>query len=93
MPVLFPVTDRLFRLPGTIGRLAQFLVPVANYVDKPGFTEEQRYQEAILDTFDMLSPRFDAPMTWQEVERVLGGGEARSWQFRSRVPVVVEGNC
>ncbi|MBX3228126.1 MAG: methyltransferase domain-containing protein [Labilithrix sp.] len=90
MPVVFPVADRVFRIRG-LGRLAQFVVPVAVYVDEKGFTEEQRYNEAILDTFDMLSPRFDSPMTWQEAERVLRGANVTSFRFRSRVPLVING--
>lgn len=90
MPVLFPVTDKLFRLP-VIGKLASFAIPVANYVDKVEFSREQRYQEAILDTFDSLSPRYDSPMTWQEVERSLTGANAARWAFRQRIPVNVIG--
>lgn len=92
MPVVFPIADRLFRLP-KIGRVAQFAIPVAVYVDKEGFTDEQRYEEAVLDTFDMLSPRYDLPMTWQEVEAALRATHGKSWTFRSRVPVVVRGTC
>jgi len=90
MPVVFPLMDKVFRLP-KLGRLAQFMVPVAVYVDEKGFTDEQRYQEAILDTFDMLSPRYDSPMTWQEAERVLRTIEGTSWTFRSRVPLIING--
>lgn len=92
MPVLFPVTDRLFRLP-LVGKLARFAIPVATYVDRDDFSREQRYQEAILDTFDMLSPRYDSPMTWREVEAALGHAAARSWEFRTRVPVIVVGEA
>jgi SAM-dependent methyltransferase len=90
MPVLFPVTDRLFRVP-VLGRVASFAIPVANYVDNAQFSREQRYREAVLDTFDSLSPRYDSPMTWQEVERVLVKVRAARWTFRQRVPVVVVG--
>jgi SAM-dependent methyltransferase len=91
MPVAFPVTDRLFRLP-VVGRVARFAIPVANY-DRGDFTRAQRYQEAILDTFDMLAPRYDAPMTAREVERVLRAEAARGWAFRARVPINVVGEC
>ncbi len=90
MPVVFPVADKVFRLP-RIGRLAQFVVPVAVYVDEKGFSDEQRYQEAILDTFDMLSPRYDSPMTWKEAERALREVGVSSWMFRSKVPLVING--
>ncbi len=90
MPVMFPIMDKVFRLP-KVGRVAQFMVPVAVYVDEKGFTDEQRYQEAILDTFDMLSPRYDSPMTWKEAERVLRATGAASWSYRTRVPLVING--
>jgi SAM-dependent methyltransferase len=86
MPVLFPVTDVLFRAP-VVGKLAQFSIPVANYVDNTEFTKEQRYTEAILDTFDMLSPRYDSPMTWQEAEASLRESGASKWSFKTQVPV------
>jgi hypothetical protein len=59
MPVLFPVTEVLFRLPA-VGKLFRFAVPVANYVDAP-LTAEQRYRWAVMDTFDMLAPEYDQP--------------------------------
>jgi SAM-dependent methyltransferase len=92
MPVAFPIAERLFSVP-KLGRVAQFMVPVAVYLerDRPGWPREQRYREAILDTFDMLSPQFDAPMTWQEVESVLDGLRAADWQFKTRVPINVIG--
>ena len=90
MPVLFPLTDRLFRLP-LVGRVAQFVLPVATYVDRGDLSDEQRYREAVLDTFDMLSPRYDSPMTASEVERVLREVGAETWEFRSRVPINVVG--
>lgn len=88
MPVLFPLTDRLFRIP-VLGRVAQFTIPVATYVEPNGYTDEQRYAEAVLDTFDMLSPRYDAPMTHQEVEAVLREVGVARWTFNTRVPI----NC
>jgi SAM-dependent methyltransferase len=92
MPVLFPVTNFLFKLP-VLGKLARFLIPVANYVDKIEFSRDQRYQEAILDTFDMLSPTFDSPMTATEVESVFNRLGIRDFQFAHRVPIVVTGSA
>jgi SAM-dependent methyltransferase len=54
MPVVFPITDVLFELP-IVGKFARFAIPVASY-DRGDFSREQRYEEAVLDTFDMLSP-------------------------------------
>jgi SAM-dependent methyltransferase len=89
MPVLFPVTDFLFALP-VLGRLFRFVIPVANYVDDAHKPRDLRYQEAVLDTFDMLSPTFDSPVSADELERALDevGCDLR---FVHRVPVVVRG--
>jgi len=86
MPVLFPVTDKLFRIP-FVGKVARFTIPVANYVERTEFTREQRYAEAVLDTFDELSPAYDSPMRWNEVESCLKDVQAKSWEFRSRWPI------
>lgn len=79
MPVLFPLTEVLFRLP-VIGRLFRFMIPVANYVDEPALSLGQRYRWAILDTFDMLSPVYDSPQTEEAMKTTLrsaGVGEIR----------------
>jgi 2-polyprenyl-3-methyl-5-hydroxy-6-metoxy-1,4-benzoquinol methylase len=90
MPFFFPLTDALFRAP-LIGKLAGFTIPIANDPSMTELTREQRYRLAILDTFDMLAPQHDHPMTWQEMERELRAAGAARWEFRSRVPVVVSG--
>lgn len=89
MPIVFPVTSALFSVP-RVGRLFQFVIPVANYVDHTDLPRQVRYDEAILDTFDMLSPRFDRPVTQDEVAQALGG-LASDLEFASRAPVVVSG--
>ena len=70
MPVLFPLTNVLFRLP-LAGRFFMFAIPVANYVHERTLSPQQRYDWAILDTFDMLSPQYDQPRTQQEIEDAL----------------------
>jgi SAM-dependent methyltransferase len=72
MPVAFPVTDVLFRIPA-VGKGFMFLIPVANYVHEQQLSRDQRYAWAILDTFDMLSPQFDQPQTEPEASAALGG--------------------
>jgi SAM-dependent methyltransferase/uncharacterized protein YbaR (Trm112 family) len=86
MPFAFPVTTRLFKLP-VIGRAAQFAIPIANYVDQDDFTPAQKYSEAVLDTFDMLSPQYDSPMTWREVESALRQVGVSTVEFRTQFPV------
>lgn len=70
MSILFPITEVMFRLP-VVGRLFMFAIPVANYVGESTLTVRQRYDWAIMDTFDMLAPQYDQPQTYDEVERAL----------------------
>ena len=70
MPVLFPVTSMMFSLP-LLGRVFNFAIPVANYTNERGLTRQQRYDWAILDMFDMLSPEYDQPQTYAEAEAAL----------------------
>jgi len=71
MPMAFSVTNVLFRLPSVIGRGFRFTIPVANYVHEKQLSEPDRYQWAILDTFDMLTPYYDQPMTEAEASAAL----------------------
>jgi len=70
MPFLFPLTNVLFRVP-LLNRVFAFAIPVANYVHEPALSSKQRYDWAILDTFDMLSPEYDQPQTEREVTDAL----------------------
>lgn len=79
MPFAFVVTNVLFRLP-FVGRLFMFIIPIANYVNESQLTRDQRYNWAILDTFDMLSPYYDQPMTELEAREPL---EKAGLQVRS----------
>lgn len=88
MPIMFPLTDKLFRIP-VAGKLFQFLLPIATYTDRDYLPRELRYREAVLDTFDMLSPRYDSPMKPIEVEEALKNIGARSWTFKEKFPI----NC
>lgn len=72
MPILFPLTEVLFRVP-YLGRFFMFAIPVANYVNLPELSLRQRYRWALLDTFDMLAPQYDQPQTQDEVETALSG--------------------
>lgn len=69
-PILFPLTDVLFRLP-QLGRLFSFAIPVADLTRQIDLSFRQRYHWFVLDTFDMLSPEFDEPQTRQDVEKAL----------------------
>ena len=88
MPVLFPLTEVLFRLPFGLGKIFQFMIPVANYVDKDQFTRQQRYDEAVLDTFDMLSPTYDRPMRQSELCSALLESSIDEKDFRFPTDVI-----
>ena len=70
MPFAFAVTEALFRLP-IVARLFRAVIPVANYVDFKELSLRQRYQWAILDTFDMLAPAYDSPQRQADVVQTL----------------------
>jgi SAM-dependent methyltransferase len=70
MPVLFPLTDVLFRVPRA-GRVFQLAIPVANYVELAELPRGARYRWAVMDTFDMLAPAYDQPQTEVAVTRAL----------------------
>ena len=66
-PVWFPTTRYLFGLPGFLSRAFRFLIPIANYVEYEYTNSKFARDEAILDTFDMLSPSYDEPIKKSEV--------------------------
>ena len=70
MPLLFPITEVLFRLP-LVGRAFAFAIPVANYVHMEELSWRLRYHLALLDTFDRLAPAFDDPLVEDEMRRAL----------------------
>ena len=70
MPPLFALTEVLFRIP-LLKRVFRFLIPVANYVDVTDLSMRQRYRWAVLDTFDMLAPAYDAPQREQDIVATL----------------------
>lgn len=73
MPPAFVLSEVLFRIP-VLKRVFRFVLPVANYVDAPDLSMRQRYQWAILDTFDMLAPAYDIPQRERDVVAILTEG-------------------
>ena len=65
--VWFPLTSFLFSLPGNLSRGFRFLIPIANYVEYKYANPKIARDEAILDTFDMLSPSYDKPIEKSEI--------------------------
>lgn len=69
-PILFPVTELLYRIP-VLNKFFKLMIPYANYVNMRELSLRQRYEWAILDTFDMLSPAYDLPMKAKTVRQCL----------------------
>ena len=67
-PLWFPLTSFLFSLPGNLSRSFRFLIPIANYVEYRYTNPKIARDEAILDTFDMLSPSYDKPIKKLEIQ-------------------------
>ena len=66
VPVLLPLSIRVGRIP-LIGRKLRHLVPVANYDGVYPLSPAQLREWALLDTFDMLAPRYDQPQSLHTV--------------------------
>lgn len=63
---LLPISLAIGRVPG-IGRKLRYAVPVVNYEGILPLSSAQLKEWAILDTFDMLAPRYDQPQTTERV--------------------------
>lgn len=59
-----------FRLP-ILGRIFRSVVPVANYVDVEQLDRIRRYEWTLLDTLDMIGPRYDRPQREHELTGAL----------------------
>ncbi len=59
IPIWFPVSSLLLRIP-YIGKFLAQIIPICNYsLQYPYMSKPQLIEWAILDTFDMLSPEYD----------------------------------
>ncbi|HUR63214.1 MAG TPA: methyltransferase domain-containing protein [Candidatus Thermoplasmatota archaeon] len=65
---MWPLARLLGRVP-KVGRAINWNLLVADYRGALPLSEEQLLEWAVLDTFDMLSPRFDHPQTRRAVRR------------------------
>ena len=89
VPLIEPQLRRL--RPDSIAfRLAAFAIPIAVYPSLDYASEEERLEEAILDTVDMLSPQFDHPLSAERLRAVLTP-YASEVTIHSRRPVEVTG--
>lgn len=66
--LLLPVSIAIGRIP-RVGRKLRYAIPVVNYEGRLPLTRAQLKEWALLDTFDMLAPRYDQPQSPGTVER------------------------
>jgi SAM-dependent methyltransferase len=62
VPVMLPVSLALGRVP-VVGRWLRHVLPISNYDGVLPLTPTQVREWAVLDTFDMLAPRYDSPQS------------------------------
>ena len=67
VPILLPLSRTLGRLP-KIGSVLKRMIPIADYKGLYPLDDTQLREWAVLDTFDMLSPRYDQPQTPQMLQ-------------------------
>lgn len=62
VPALLPASIVLGRVP-LVGKWLRHLLPISNYDGVLPLTPKQVEEWAVLDTFDMLAPRYDSPQS------------------------------
>jgi SAM-dependent methyltransferase len=60
VPLLLPISRFLSRVP-KIGHYLKYIIPIANHELVFPLNRQQVFEWAILDTFDMFSPKYDKP--------------------------------
>jgi hypothetical protein len=65
---LLPVSLLLGRTP-LVGRKLRYIIPVAIYEGLYPLSVEQIHEWAILDTYDMLAPKYDQPQTMRRLRQ------------------------
>lgn len=68
VPPLIPVKAGIRKIP-VLGRYVAYFIPIACYKNILPLPDEQIVEWGILDTFDMLSPRYDKPQSLRTVRR------------------------
>jgi len=68
VPALLFTSQLLGRIP-VFGSVLKRLIPVADYTGIYPLSQRQLEEWALLDTFDMLGPRYDSPQTARTIRR------------------------
>ena len=67
-PFMLALSQMVGRL-GFLGKLIQRLIPVADYTNVYSLSDEQLKEWALLDTFDMLTPKYDFPQDSKTIKK------------------------
>jgi len=67
VPSMLKLSRIIQKIP-LIGNYLKWLIPVVNYTETYPLSRKQLNQWSLLDTFDMLSPTYDCPSSFDEVK-------------------------
>lgn len=71
IPIWFPISTLLLKVPIFGKFLCQIILICNNSNQFSDLSKEQLIEWAILDTFDMLSPKYDQPQTFETFKKWL----------------------
>lgn len=66
VPSMLLLSRRINKLPG-LGKIIKRVVPVADYTGVYPLSDKQLSEWALMDTFDMLGPRYDSPQRKKKI--------------------------
>lgn len=90
IPRIFPILMSLVR-PKKTRRIMKFILPIALYPEQEmGLDARTLLEQTILDTFDMLTPEHDHPLSPKKVKRLLEEF-SDDFQIHSKVPLIFSG--
>ena len=68
LPTLLYISNIFYKIP-IINKVLQRTIPIANYNGIYPFSKKQHFEWSLLDTFDMLSPKYDNPQRAHDVKK------------------------
>jgi SAM-dependent methyltransferase len=90
VPWFLPISDLFIKVP-LIGHYLRYALPIANYKGVYPLNEKQLTEWAILDTFDMYSPKFDNPQTVKTINSWFRGVGLKDYKVLKQGVIVGRG--
>lgn len=87
---LYNMSEFLRKIP-LFGKFLMRFIPVANYTDIYPLTKEQILDWALLDTFDMLSPKYDYPQTKNTIFKWMLDANLQNIEISHQTLLVIRG--